>query len=362
MENNIFLPDPNLTELELIENFGNEEEQLYEHFKLKIDSGQSPLRIDKFLANKLNANVTRTKIQNALKANCVHVNGNPVKASYKVKPHEEITILLTRPPVEYVIIPEKMDLQILYEDTELLVLYKPAGLVVHPGHGNYAGTLVHGLTYHFQNLPNYQNTLNDLPRPGLVHRLDKNTSGVMVVAKTDFAMQHLAKQFFDHTINRRYVALVWGDMPQNEGTITGYLARSKQNRQLMDVYDNESEGKWAVTHYKVLQRFGYVTLVECKLETGRTHQIRVHFKHIGHPVFGDMEYGGNRIVKGTIFDKYRQFVENCFQILPRQALHARLLGLEHPTLNQYLQFETLPPADFEAVLKKWETYTSALKR
>lgn len=342
----------------------NDEEQMYEHHRILVDKGQSMLRVDKFLATRLEK-VSRSKIQNALIANSVLVNGKPVKANYKIKPFDDISVVLPHPPDNYTLHPENIPLNIIYEDNDLIVINKQAGLVVHPGLGNFSGTLVHGLLYYFQNLPiapqHSNNTNTEIHyetrlRPGLVHRIDKNTSGLLVVAKTDFAMTHLAKQFFDHSVQRRYIALAWGDLPDAQGTIIGNMGRSAKNRKLREVFPDGTQGKHAVTHYKVLQRFGYVTLVECRLETGRTHQIRVHFKYIGHPLFNDNEYGGDRIVKGTIYDKYKQFVENCFKLLPRQALHAQSIGFIHPTTQKYMHFESNLPDDFEQVIDKWKSY------
>ncbi len=335
-----------------------EEEALYEHYRTTVDGGQSALRIDKYLSNRMEKK-SRSKIQNAAKAGCLLVNGKAVKANYKVRPLDEISIVLPTPPQQYTLEPEDLSLDIHYEDEEVIVLHKPPNLVVHPGCGNYTGTLVHGLLYHFQNLPTSKKGIEAEARPGLVHRIDKNTSGLLVVAKTEFAMTHLAKQFFDHTVIRRYVALVWGDVKEDEGTITGNIARHKRFRKIMDVYPpEENYGKHAITHYKVLQRFGYVTLVECRLETGRTHQIRVHFQHMGHPLFNDIDYGGDRIVKGTVFTKYKQFITNCFALLPRHALHARILGFVHPTTGKDMYFESAIPDDIQAVLDKWMRYTS----
>lgn len=339
---------------------GEDEEKLYEHFSIRIDPQQSLLRIDKFLVNRLEK-ISRNKIQNAADAGAILVNGKAVKPNYRVRPNDEIAIVLPRPVQRYTIIPEPMPLDIVYEDDTLLVLNKPAGLVVHPGCGHIAGTLVHGLTHHFAQLPINQQggiSIEGEMRPGLVHRIDKNTSGLMVVAKTDYAMTHLAKQFFNHTVTRRYVALVWGDFEEDEGTITGNIDRHRRFRKVMDVYPDGDYGKHAVTHYRVLERFGYVSVVECRLETGRTHQIRVHFQHIGHSLFNDNEYGGDRIVKGTIYTKYKQFIENCFELLPRQALHARVLGFIHPETGEELYFEAPMPDDMTQVIEKWRRYTA----
>ncbi|MBQ19528.1 MAG: RluA family pseudouridine synthase [Flavobacteriales bacterium] len=338
-------------------NLINEEEaednDLFEHYKFKADKGQELLRIDKFLMDRI-PNTTRNKLQNALTEGHILVNKKPVKANYRVKPLDDITVELPYPPQEIELIPEDIPLNILYEDDDVIVLNKDAGLVVHPGFGNHTGTLVNGLIYHFKNLPE----TSMANRPGLVHRLDKNTTGVMVIAKTEHALSHLGKQFFDRTIERRYQALVWGDFEEEDGTVVGNVGRSLQNRKVMSVFPEEEFGKHAITHYKVLKRFGYVTLIECKLETGRTHQIRVHMQHIKHPLFNDEDYGGDRILKGTSFTKYKQFINNCFEILPRQALHAKSLGFEHPATGKWLHFETDLPEDMTKLLEKWDGYIS----
>jgi 23S rRNA pseudouridine1911/1915/1917 synthase len=326
-------------------------DELYEHHKFVAADGQEPLRVDKYLMNFIE-NATRNKIQLAIKAGNVLVNEVPVKANYRVKAHDVVRVVLAHPPHDNLLVPEDIPLNIVYEDDELIVLDKPAGLVVHPGHGNYSGTLVNGLIHHFQNLPN-----NSSDRPGLVHRIDKDTSGLLVVAKTEYSMAHLASQFFNRTTKRRYVALVWGSLADDEGTIEGNIGRSLKNRLQMDVYPEGEQGKHAVTHYKVLERFSYVTLVECRLETGRTHQIRAHFKFLGHPLFNDARYGGDKILKGTTFSKYKQFVDNCFKVLPRQALHARTLGFEHPITGEMMEFESNVPADMTSCLEKWRVYT-----
>lgn len=327
-----------------------EEEELYEHFTIKVDVGQQPMRIDKFLMDRV-PNISRNRIQNAAKADAVLVNDKPVKSNYKIKPGEEISLLLPHPKRETELLAEDIPLDIMYEDDEVLVINKAAGLVVHPGHNNYTGTLVNGLVYHFEKLP----SLSEHQRPGLVHRLDKNTSGVMVVAKTELALNHLAKQFFERTTDRQYLALCWGDL-EGDGTIKGHIGRSLKNRKIMQTFPDGEFGKAARTHYKVLESLHYVTLVACRLETGRTHQIRCHFKHIGHPLFGDPEYGGNKILKGTTFTKYRRFVENNFGILPRQALHARSLAFTQPKTGERLSFEAELPEDFEKVLERWRNY------
>lgn len=330
-----------------------DDQELFEHYKFTTDKGQELLRIDKFLMDRI-PNTTRNKLQNAITEGHILVNKKPVKANYKVKPLDQITVELSYPPQEIELIPENIPLNILYEDDQVIVINKTAGMVVHPGYGNYTGTLVNALIYHFENLP--ETTVPN--RPGLVHRLDKNTTGIMVIAKTEEALTHLGKQFFDRTTERRYHALVWGDVKNEQGTITGNIGRSLKNRKVMQVFPNGDYGKHAVTHYKVLKRFGYVTLVECKLETGRTHQIRAHMKYIGHHLFNDDEYGGDRILKGTSFTKYKQFITNCFTILPRQALHAKSLGFEHPVTGKWLQFESELPEDMQTVIDKWETYLS----
>lgn len=334
-------------------------EELFEHHKVQADKGQEPVRVDKFLMDRI-PNTSRNKLQIAAKNGNILVNGDAVKSNYKVKPDDEISIVLPYPIRNIELVPENLPLEIVYEDDELIVINKKAGMVVHPGFGNYTGTLVNALVYHFDNLPSLPN--NYFGRPGLVHRLDKNTSGIMVVAKTEEALTHLAKQFFDRTTHRRYHALVWGDFEEDEGTITGNLARSLSNRKIMAVYDDPEIGKHAVTHYKVLERFGYVTLVECRLETGRTHQIRIHMKHIGHTLFNDEEYGGNRILKGTMFNKYKQFVENCFDLLPRQALHAKSLGFTHPKTGEWMQFESELPEDMEQGIDKWRKYSTNISK
>ncbi len=329
----------------------SDQDDLYEHYKFIASIGQEPLRVDKFLLNFIE-NATRNKIQQAVKAGNVLVNDKVVKSNHKVKPNDVVRVVLSHPPHENLLVAEDIPLDIVYEDDVLMVVNKPAGMVVHPGHGNYTGTLVNGLIYHVENLPTNSNE-----RPGLVHRIDKDTSGLLVVAKTEVAMTHLSNQFFDRTTERKYLALVWGNMDEDEGTITGHVGRSFKNRLQMDVFPDGDYGKHAVTHYKVLERFSYVTLVECKLETGRTHQIRAHFKHIGHTLFNDERYGGERILKGTTFTKYKQFVDNCFKILPRQALHARTLGFEHPTTKKRMQFDSEIPEDMELCLEKWRNYT-----
>ena len=341
----------NFNEEEIEDTDGSDD--LYEHYRFTADKGQRPLRVDKYLMNLIEK-ATRNKIQKAATAGNIYVNGVPVKSNYKVKGNDVVTVLFEHPPYEFLLVPENIPLDIVYEDDAVLVVNKPAGMVVHPGHGNYSGTLINALTYHFENLPN-----NSSNRPGLVHRIDKDTSGLLVIAKTEEAMTHLAKQFFDKSTEREYVALVWGNVEEEEGTIEGNIGRHPKNRLQNTVYENDEEekGKPAVTHYKVLERLGYVTLVSCKLETGRTHQIRVHMKYIGHTLFNDERYGGEKILKGTTFSKYKQFVENCFKVLPRQALHARTLGFVHPTTGAFMRFESPIPEDMEACLEKWRNYS-----
>ena len=329
------------------------EEELFEHFRFDVPKGQLLLRIDKFLMNLI-PNATRNKIQNAATAGDIYVNDVPVKSNYRVKPLDVVRIMLTHPPFENRVDPENIPLDIVYEDDTLLLINKPAGFVVHPGHGNYTGTLVNALAYHFENLP-----MNSSERPGLVHRIDKDTTGLLVIAKTEAAMTHLAKQFEAKTSEREYVAMVWGTVKEDEGTIEGNIARHVKDRMQMSVFEDPTIGKHAVTHYKVLERFGYVTLVSCILETGRTHQIRVHMKHIGHPIFNDERYGGNLILKGTTFTKYKQFIDNCFKVLPRQALHAKTLGFIHPTTGEMMRFDTELPQDMQECIEKWRNYSKS---
>ena len=329
-----------------------EYDEMFEHHNIVADKGQAVIRIDKFLTDKL-ANSSRNKIQQAAADGNIMVNGVVVKTNYKVKPEDEISIQLPYPPRETEILPENIPLDIIYEDDTLLVINKPSEMVVHPGYGNWDGTLVNALIYHFQNLPE---AVGNEGRPGLVHRLDKNTTGIMVIAKTEHALTHLSKQFFDRTSDRRYQALVWGDVKEDEGKIEGNIWRSHKNRKIMDVFPEGDIGKTAITNYKVLKRYGYVTLVEYKLDTGRTHQIRIHSKWIGHPLFNDPEYGGDRVLKGTTFTKYKQFVENCFKILPRQALHAKTLAFTHPKTKEWMEFNSELPEDMQQVLEKWERY------
>ncbi len=323
---------------------------LHEHHAFTADAGQEPLRVDKFLMNRIE-NATRNKIQQAASAGSIIVNDKAVKSNYRVKGGDVVRVLLAHPPHEDLLIPEEMSLEIVYEDDILLVVNKPAGVVVHPGHGNYTGTLINGLLHHFGQLPKNSNN-----RPGLVHRIDKDTSGLLVVAKTEHAMAHLAQQFHDKSSDRQYLALVWGDVVDVSGTVEGHLGRDPKNRLLMTVFPDADQGKHAITHYEVIERFGYVTLVRCVLETGRTHQIRAHMKHIGHTLFNDARYGGDKILKGTTFTKYKQFVDNCLKQLPRQALHAQTLGFVHPESGKKMAFSCPLPEDFEGVITKWRSY------
>ncbi len=328
-----------------------ENEELFEVFKVTADPGQKPLRVDKFLLDRLE-NTSRNKIQEAAKEGNILVNEKPVKSNYKVKPSDVIQMVVREEPKVLELIPQDIPIEVIYEDDDLIIINKEAGLVVHPGYGNYKGTLINALIYHFGNLPSTPE-LNH--RPGLVHRIDKNTSGLLVIAKTESSMTNLAKQFFDRTINRRYYALVWGDVKDEEGTIRTNLARSLKNRKIMDTYEYEGEiGKHAITNYKVIKRLGYVTLVECKLETGRTHQIRVHMKSIGHPLFNDPEYGGEKILKGQNTANYSRFIQNCFDLIPGQALHARSLKFEHPSSKKTMSFEVDLPEGFKKIIEKFE--------
>ncbi len=328
---------------------------LFEHFSFQVDKGQSPLRIDKYLMNFVE-NATRTKIQVAAKNGSIEVNGNVVKSNYKVKPLDNIIVKFEYPPHENLLIPENIDLDIIYEDDDLIVVNKPAGMVVHPGHGNYSGTLINGLIYHFENLPK-----NSSNRPGLVHRLDKNTSGLLVVAKNDNSMVNLSNQFAKKTSKREYIALVWGNVKDDSGRIENFIGRNPKNRlqnMVLDKY-NSVNGKIAITNFEVLSRMNYVSLLKCVLETGRTHQIRVHMKHIGHTIFNDDRYGGDSILKGTTFTKYKQFVDNCFKLLPRQALHAKTLGFTHPASGKFIEFDSDLPKDFKSCIEKWENYSTS---
>jgi len=331
----------------------DEEQELYEHYRFAADPGQDIMRIDKFLVDRI-PDTSRNKIQEAARAGNILVNGKTVKPNHKIHPRDEVSVVMPYPVREFELIAEDIPLDIIFEDDEVIVLNKPAGLVVHPGFGNFTGTLVNAFMFHLNNLPGGEAAGM---RPGLVHRLDKNTSGLMVVAKTDFALAHLARQFFERTSGRTYQAMVWGDLADDAGTVDAFIGRSLKDRKLRAVFPHEDyNSKHAVTHYKVLQRFGYVTFVECKLETGRTHQIRVHMQHLGHPLFNDTEYGGDKIMRGTTFTKYKQFVKNCFEACPRHALHAKTLSFDHPTTGQRLSFDSDLPADMQALLQKWEGY------
>jgi 23S rRNA pseudouridine1911/1915/1917 synthase len=336
-----------------------EDEGLFEHHRIMVDAGQLPERLDKFLLDKL-PNTTRNRIQNSIKNGFVKIDNQEItKSNTKIKPKQEITIFLPHPPRNEELKPEKLNLDIVFEDSEILIINKKPGMVVHPGYNNWSGTLINGLLHHLQSidLPVME---EDRPRPGLVHRIDKDTSGLLVIAKTENAMNKLAKQFYDHSIDRTYNALVWGNVKQDSGTITGHIGRSLKDRRVMTVFEDGSFGKHAVTHYKVLERFHYVTLIECKLETGRTHQIRAHMKFIGHPLFNDEMYGGDRILVGETFSKYKQFVENTFETLPRQALHAKTLGFIHPADNKVVRFDSEIPDDFSKAIERWRNYSKHL--
>ncbi len=338
-------PDP--------EELPDNEEGLFEHFSFTADPGQELMRIDKWLMHKI-ANASRTKVQAAIEAGCVLVNGKSIKSNYKIKPNEQVRVLLPDAPRDTTVYPENIPLNIIYEDDDLLVVNKVAGMVVHPGFNNYNGTLVNALVYHFGELPQQ----NAAHRPGLVHRIDKDTSGLLVIGKTEFALSHLAKQFFDHTIHRRYWALVWGEPNPADGTFTSYLARDPSDRRRSKNYYNEEEGKIAITHYKTLENFFFASLVQCELETGRTHQIRIHFSGNGHPLFSDELYGGNEVKKGSALPKFKQFIDNCFQVMPRQALHAKELGFIHPRTGEKMMFNSELPEDFSTLLNKIRNYTS----
>ena len=327
-------------------------EELFEHFSFLADKGQEPVRVDKFLMNRIE-NATRNKIQKAAKSGYIFSNNIPVKQNYKVKPGDNVKVMFHHPPHENLLVGEKMDIDVVYEDNDLMVINKPPNQVVHPGHGNYTGTLLNGLIYYNDNLPE-----NNDGRPGLVHRIDKDTSGLLVVAKSETALTVLAKQFFEKKIERKYLAIVWGVPNPAKDTINKNLSRDKKNRMIMSVPNEGDIGKKAVTHYNIIEDLGYVSLIECQLETGRTHQIRAHMKHIGHPIFNDVRYGGDKILKGTIFNKYKQFVQNCFKILPRQALHAKSLGFLHPVTNKEMNFESDLPDDFVQCLNKWRNYSN----
>jgi 23S rRNA pseudouridine1911/1915/1917 synthase len=331
-----------------------EQQELYEHHRFRIDPGQSLLRIDKFLFSRID-NVSRTRIQSAANAGNILVNNVPVRPNYRIKPNDIIQVLLPAPLREVELIPEDIPVDIVYEDADVVVVNKERGMVVHPAYGNFTGTLVNALMWHFKDLPLFQT--GEL-RPGLVHRIDKNTSGILVIAKNEFALNRLSKQFFDRSTDRKYIALIWGVPDPHEGTIKGHVGRNVRNRKIMQVFPDGSRGKPAVTHYKVIEDLGYVSLVECKLETGRTHQIRVHLNYIKHPVFNDEEYGGNKILRGTTFSKYQQFVRNCFKILPGQALHAKSLAFNHPVSGKRLSFDSVLPEDMQQVAEKWRNYIS----
>nr|WP_236458885.1 MULTISPECIES: RluA family pseudouridine synthase [Flavobacterium] len=329
------------------------DDDLYEHHRFEASKGQQALRVDKFLMNLIE-NATRSKIQKAADSGNIFVNDIAVKSNHKVKPLDVVRVMLEHPPYEHLLKGEDIPLDIVYEDDQVIVVNKPAGMVVHPGHGNYSGTLVNALAFHFENLP-----MNSSERPGLVHRIDKDTTGLLVVAKTELAMDYLTKQFAAKTSEREYIAIVWGDIKEDEGTIEGNIDRHPVNRMQMSVYPEGDQGKHAVTHFKVIERLGYVTVISCRLETGRTHQIRVHLKYIGHTLFNDERYGGNLILKGTTFTKYKQFVDNCFKVLPRQALHARTLGFEHPITKEFMRFSTEIPTDIQDCIEKWRVYSKA---
>ncbi len=327
--------------------------ELFEHYRFEVDKGQGLLRIDKFLMQRIE-NASRNRIQNSAKAGNILVNNKAVKQNYKVKPLDVISIVLAYPPREIEIIPQDIPLNIVYEDEDIMLVNKESGMVVHPGVSNYDGTLINALTYYIEHKSPFK---SESSQPHLVHRIDKDTSGILLIAKSELAQTRLAKNFFDHTIDRKYQALVWGEPKEEEGTITGHIGRSLKDRRVMTVFPDGEYGREAITHYKILERFGYVTLVECILETGRTHQIRAHFKHIGHPLFNDKTYGGDSILKGTTFTKYKQFVQNCFKLLPRQALHAKQLGFEHPINGKQMEFNSELPEDMKSVIDKWESYT-----
>ncbi|NLJ43038.1 MAG: RluA family pseudouridine synthase [Bacteroidales bacterium] len=333
----------------------SDQQDLYEHYRYVVDPGQSLLRIDKYLSSRIE-NVSRTRIQDAANAGNILVNNKTVRPNYRVKPGDVVQIVLPDPPREIELIPEDIKINIVYEDDDVIVVNKEPGMVVHPAYGNYTGTLVNALMWHFRDLPLFQT--GEL-RPGLVHRIDKNTSGILVVAKNELALNRLSKQFYDRTTDRKYIALVWGVPDPAEGTITGHVGRNLKDRKIMQVFPDGSQGRNAVTHYRVIEDFGYVSVVECKLETGRTHQIRVHFSFIKHPLFNDEEYGGDKILKGTTFAKYQQFVRNCFKILPRQALHAKSLAFDHPVTGKRLSFDSELPDDMKQAIEKWRAYTSS---
>jgi len=332
--------------------FDDGDVDLYEHHRIAVDKGQTAVRIDKFVTDKI-ANATRNKVQGAIDDGFIKVNGGQVKSNYKIKPGDVITVLLEHPPRESEVVPEDIPLDIIFEDDYLLVVNKPPGMVVHPAHGNWTGTLVNALAYHFSKLPELPGNSG---RPGLVHRIDKDTSGLLVVAKSESAMTGLAKQFFDHSIKRTYEALVWGEPQEDKGTVDAHVGRSAKNRKIMDTFPEGDQGKNAITHWEVIKRLRYVSLIQCRLETGRTHQIRAHMKYLNHPLFNDAMYGGDKVRRGTQFAKYKSFIKNCFEIMPRQALHAKSLGFIHPVTGEEMYFEASWPSDFQQVMDKWEDY------
>ncbi|MFN6375522.1 MAG: RluA family pseudouridine synthase [Chitinophagia bacterium] len=343
-------------EPEIEENTDSSSDELYERLSITVDKGQEPLRIDKFLLHKV-VNTSRNKIQTSIDTGLVLVNEKKIKSNYKVKPFDQIIFYSDNDPVTYEIVPEEMPLNIVFEDEHILIINKPAGMVVHPGSGNFSGTLINGVAFHLKK-QNPSLDENKLPRFGMVHRIDKNTSGLIVLAKSELAAVNLAKQFFDHTVKRRYIALVWGNFDEPNGTITGHIARHERFRKMMDVFPEGDKGKEAITHFTVLEDMKYVSLVECRLETGRTHQIRVHMQHIGHSLFNDDVYGGDRILKGTVFTKYKQFVDNCFEICKRHSLHAQSLGFVHPATGKEISFESELADDMKAVIEKWRNYSN----
>ncbi|MEZ5026624.1 MAG: RluA family pseudouridine synthase [Chitinophagales bacterium] len=338
--------------LEFSDNKEQEEDELYEHHRFVIDKGKEPIRIDKFLTETISS-TSRNRIQNAIDAGSVLVNGKSIKANYKIKPTDIVQVVLPNPVWDYTVEPENIPLDIVYEDDEVLLVNKKAGMVCHPGHGNFHGTLVHALLWHCKDLPE----ISGATRPGLVHRLDKNTSGLIIIGKSENALTHLSKQFFDRTIKRHYIALVWGDLENQQGRIVSNIVRNPNNRKIFMAVEEEHIGKFAATNYEVLKRFGYTTLVKCKLETGRTHQIRVHLKYIGHTLFGDYNYGGDQILSGTVYGKYKTFVENCFNLMPYHALHAQSLGFIHPKTNKEMYFEVPLPENYQKVIEKWDNYS-----
>ncbi|MBN2665305.1 MAG: RluA family pseudouridine synthase [Bacteroidales bacterium] len=342
----------------MVEEELTDQQELFEHYRFISEPGQSLMRLDKFLSTRIEK-TSRTRIKNAANAGNILVNNKPVKPNYRVKPNDIVQVVLPNPPREIELIPENIPLNIIYEDDDVVVVNKDPGMVVHPAYGNYTGTLVNALMYHFRDIPMFQS--GEL-RPGLVHRIDKNTSGILVIAKNELALNKLSRQFYERTTGRKYVALVWGTPDPSEGTITGHVGRNIRDRKIMQVFPDGSQGKPAITHYSLIENFGYVSLVECRLETGRTHQIRVHFSHIKHPLFNDVEYGGEKILRGTTFAKYQQFIRNCFTILPRQALHAKSLSFDHPVTGKRLFFDSELPDDMKQVIEKWRNYTSGREK